>query len=66
MLVGLALQSTPSLITAHWNIGILLHKQAKRTTITHTTVYAPSKRFSMHIPVFQSKIESSLFFFELQ
>ena len=30
--------SAPSLIPAHWNIGILLHKQAKRRTIMHTTV----------------------------
>ena len=30
--------SIPSLIPAHWNIGILLHKQAKRWTIMHTTV----------------------------
>ena len=30
--------SAPSLIPAHWNIGILLHKQAKRQTIMHTTV----------------------------
>ena len=30
--------STPSLIPAHWNIGILLHKQAKRRTIMHMTV----------------------------
>ena len=30
MLVGVA--------PAHWNIGILLHKQAKRRTIMHTTV----------------------------
>ena len=30
--------STPSFIPAHWNIGILLHKQAKRRTIMHTTV----------------------------
>ena len=29
---------TPSLIPAHWNIGILLHKQAKRRTVMHTTV----------------------------
>ena len=31
--------STPSLIPIHWNIGILLHKQAKRRTIMHTTVH---------------------------
>ena len=30
--------STSSFIPAHWNIGILLHKQAKRRTIMHTTV----------------------------
>ena len=30
--------STPSLIPTHWNIGILLHKQAKWWTIMHTTV----------------------------
>ena len=29
---------TPLFIPAHWNIGILLHKQAKRRTIMHTTV----------------------------
>ena len=29
---------TPSLIPAYWNIGILLHKQAKRRTIMNTTV----------------------------
>ena len=26
-------------LTALWNIGILLHKQAKRRTIMNTTVY---------------------------
>ena len=30
--------SPPSLIPTLWNIGILLHKQAKRRTIMHTTV----------------------------
>ena len=30
--------SSPSHIPAHWNIGILLHKHAKRRTIMHTTV----------------------------
>ena len=30
--------SPPSLIPALWNIGILLHKQAKLQTIMHTTV----------------------------
>ena len=30
--------STSSFIPAHWNIGILLHKQGKRRTIMHTTV----------------------------
>ena len=30
--------STPFLIPAHWNIGILLHKQAKWQTIMHMTV----------------------------
>ena len=37
MLVGVALLP-PSLIPALWNIGILLHKQAKRRTIMRTTV----------------------------
>ena len=31
--------SPPSLILALWNIGILLHKQNKRRTIMHTTVF---------------------------
>ena len=30
--------SNPSFIPTHWNIDILLHKQAKRRTIMHTTV----------------------------
>ena len=30
--------STPSFILAHWNIDILLQKQAKWRTIMHTTV----------------------------
>ena len=32
--------STPFLIPAHWNISILLYKQAKPWTIMHTIVYA--------------------------
>ena len=38
MLVGVAFLP-PSLLSALWNIGILLHKQAKRRTIMHTTVH---------------------------
>ena len=32
--------STPFLIPTYWNIGILLHKQAKSRTIMHTTVFS--------------------------
>ena len=39
--------SPPSLIPALWNIGILLHKQAKRRTIMHTTVPVLSTRSSI-------------------
>ena len=38
MLVGVALPPL-GLIPSHWNIGILLHKQAKRRTIMHTTAH---------------------------
>ena len=36
--------SAPSLIPTLWNIGILLHKQAKRRTIMHTTVAKSSSK----------------------
>ena len=45
--------STPSHIPAHWNIGILLHKQAKRRTIMHTTVCSEGhiELINTYIPV---------------
>ena len=39
MLVGVA-SLPPSLIPTLWNIGIFLHKQDKRRTIMHTTVFS--------------------------
>ena len=36
MLMGVA--PPPPFIPDHWNTGILLHKQAKRRSIMHTTV----------------------------